>query len=314
MSKPRIIFAGTPEFAAAHLAALLAAEIPVSAVYTQPDRPAGRGRKLQPSPVKQLALEHNIPVYQPTSLRDETAQTELQSLSADLMIVVAYGLILPQKVLDMPRLGCVNVHASILPRWRGAAPIHRALLAGDAQTGVTLMQMEAGLDTGPMLAKVTTAISPTETSGELHDRLAEIGSAMLVQQLPALLKGELVPEIQDGSLANYADKLEKQEGAIDWTLSAEEIARQVRGLNPWPVAYTRLDDNTVRVWMAEAAENDNSAKPGTIISTSKQGFEVACGTGSLWIKTVQLPGKKATEAASLLNSNTHPFQTGTRFE
>lgn len=314
MAQPRIIFAGTPEFAAVHLAALLKSGTPICAVYTQPDRPAGRGRKLQPSPVKQLALEHGIEVYQPLTLRNEDAQAELAALQADLMIVVAYGLILPQVVLDTPRLGCVNVHASILPRWRGAAPIHRALLAGDAETGVTLMQMEAGLDTGPMLAKVSTPISEFETSGELHDRLAELGSAMLVDQLPALLAGRLVAEQQDDSLANYAEKLEKQEGAIDWQQSAEQIARQVRGLNPWPVAYAQLANETVRIWMAEADAATTSAKPGTIVETSKMGVAVACGSGRLWIKTVQLPGKKATEAAALLNSNTHPFQIGTGFE
>lgn len=314
MAHPRIIFAGTPEFAAAHLAALLKSGILICAVYTQPDRPAGRGRKLQPSPVKQLALEHGIEVYQPLTLRNEDAQAELAALQADLMIVVAYGLILPQVVLDTPRLGCVNLHASILPRWRGAAPIHRALLAGDAETGVTLMQMEAGLDTGPMLAKVSTPISEFETSGELHDRLAKLGSEMLVDQLPALLAGRLVAEQQDDSLANYAEKLEKQEGAIDWQQSAEQIARQVRGLNPWPVAYAQLANETVRIWMAEADAATTSAKPGTIVETSKMGVAVACGSGRLWIKTVQLPGKKATEAAALLNSNTHPFQIGTGFE
>ena len=228
MSDPRIIFAGTPDFAAEHLQALINAKIPVTAVYTQPDRPAGRGRKLQPSPVKQLALSQDIPVYQPLSLRAEEAQAELAALNADLMIVVAYGLILPRVVLDTPKLGCVNVHASLLPRWRGAAPIHRALLAGDAETGVTLMQMEAGLDTGPMLAKVRTEISNQETSGELHDRLAYLGSQMLVDQLPALLAGELQPEQQDDNQANYATKLEKQEGRIDWSQEGGRLHGQTR--------------------------------------------------------------------------------------
>jgi len=314
MAPPRIIFAGTPDFAATHLEALLQASIPICAVYTQPDRPAGRGRKLQPSPVKQLALKHGIEVRQPITLRNEETQAELAALNADLMIVVAYGLILPQAVLDLPRLGCVNVHASILPRWRGAAPIHRALLAGDKETGVTLMQMEAGLDTGPMLATVSTAISASETSGELHDRLAQLGSDLLVKQLPALLRGELSAEKQNDELANYADKLEKQEGAIDWNQSADQIARQVRGLNPWPVAYTQLDQATIRIWMAEADSQITHATPGMIVESSKSGIAVACGTGRLWIKMLQLPGKKATEAAALLNSSTHPFQTGTSFE
>jgi methionyl-tRNA formyltransferase len=314
MAEPRIIFAGTPDFAAEHLQALISAKIPVAAVYTQPDRPAGRGRKLQPSPVKQLAVEQCIPVYQPLTLRQEEAQQELAQLQPDLMIVVAYGLILPQVVLDTPRLGCVNVHASLLPRWRGAAPIHRSLLAGDAKTGVTLMQMEAGLDTGPMLAKVTTPIGPQESSGELHDRLAALGSQMLVEQLPALLAGELSPQIQDDSLANYAAKLEKQEGQIDWHQSAADIARQVRGLSPWPVAFTQLDGQTIRIWMAEADSEASNGRPGSVSETSKQGIAVNCGTGRLWIKTLQLPGKKATEAAALLNSNNHPFALGTRFE
>jgi methionyl-tRNA formyltransferase len=308
----KIIFAGTPDFAASHLQALVDSGVDVVAVYTQPDRPAGRGRKLQASPVKQIALENEIPVYQPISLRDEAAQAELAALNADLMIVVAYGLILPQVVLDTPRLGCVNVHASILPRWRGAAPIHRALLAGDKETGVTLMQMEAGLDTGPMLAKVFTAIDQNESSGELHDRLAALGSNMLVEQLPALLAGKLTPEIQDDALANYANKLEKTEGKIDWNQPAEEIARQVRGLSPWPVAYTSLDDKNVRIWKAEAQADSGQA--GVLIKADKQGVLIGCGEGSLLIKTIQMPGGRATEAAALLNSNNHPFVEGLRFD
>lgn len=308
----KIIFAGTPDFAASHLQALVDSGVDVVAVYTQPDRPAGRGRKLQASPVKQIALENEIPVYQPISLRDEAAQAELAALNADLMIVVAYGLILPQVVLDTPRLGCVNVHASILPRWRGAAPIHRALLAGDKETGVTLMQMEAGLDTGPMLAKVFTPIDQNESSGELHDRLAALGSNMLVEQLPELLAGKLTPEIQDDALANYANKLEKTEGKIDWNQPAEVIARQVRGLSPWPVAYTSLDDKNVRIWKAEA--QPDSGQAGVLIKADKQGVLIGCGEGSLLIKTIQMPGGRATEAAALLNSNNHPFVEGLRFD
>lgn len=308
----KIIFAGTPDFAASHLQALVDSGFDVVAVYTQPDRPAGRGRKLQASPVKQIALEKEIPVFQPLSLRDEAAQAELAAIDADLMIVVAYGLILPQVVLDTPKLGCVNVHASILPRWRGAAPIHRALLAGDKETGVTLMQMEAGLDTGPMLAKVFTPIDQNESSGELHDRLAALGSNMLVEQLPELLAGKLTPEIQDDALANYANKLEKTEGKIDWNQPAEEIARQVRGLSPWPVAYTSLDDKNVRIWKAEAQADSGQA--GILIKADKQGVLIGCGEGSLLIKTIQMPGGRATEAAALLNSNNHPFVEGLRFE
>jgi methionyl-tRNA formyltransferase len=308
----KIIFAGTPDFAASHLQALIDSGFDVVAVYTQPDRPAGRGRKLQASPVKQIALEYDIPVFQPLSLRDEAAQAELAEIDADLMIVVAYGLILPQAVLDTPKLGCVNVHASILPRWRGAAPIHRALLAGDKETGVTLMQMEAGLDTGPMLAKVFTPIDQSESSGELHDRLAVLGSNMLVEQLPALLANELMPEAQDDALANYANKLEKSEGEIDWNQPANKIARQVRGLSPWPVAYTTLDEKNVRIWKAEAHEDAGPA--GVLIRADRQGVLIGCGEGSLLIKTIQMPGGRATEASALLNSNNHPFVEGLRFE
>jgi len=307
-----IIFAGTPDFAATHLSALLNAGVTIDAVYTQPDRPAGRGRKLQASPVKEVALAANIPVYQPLSLRDTDAQAELAALKPDLMIVVAYGLILPQVVLDTPSLGCVNVHASLLPRWRGAAPIHRAVLAGDSETGVTLMQMEAGLDTGPMLSAAHTAISPIESSGELHDRLAELGSNLLVESLPKLLAGELTGERQHDEHANYASKLEKIEGLIDWSQSADAIARQVRGLSPWPVAYTTLNDKTVRIWQAESAPG--SGLPGAMIEANKHGLLVACGDGALLIKTIQMPGGRATDVAALLNSNNHPFTEGMHFE
>lgn len=307
-----IIFAGTPDFAAVHLSALLNAGVNISAVYTQPDRPAGRGRKLQASPVKKVALSADIPVHQPLSLRDPDAQAALAALKPDLMIVVAYGLILPQIVLDTPRLGCVNVHASLLPRWRGAAPIHRAVLAGDKETGVTLMQMEAGLDTGPMLSTSKTSILNHESSGQLHDRLAEIGAHLLVKDLPALLNGELVGHVQNDELANYAHKLEKVEGAIDWSKCADDIARQVRGLSPWPVAYTTLNEKTVRIWQAEPVSG--SGQPGSLIDANKQGIRIACGEGALLIKTIQMPGGRATDAAALLNSNNHPFIAGMHFE
>lgn len=309
MSTPlRIVFAGTPDFAASSLQALLDSEHEVIAVYTQPDRPAGRGRKLTPSPVKKLALEHNIDVSQPVSLKGEAEQTELASLNADIMVVVAYGLLLPKAVLDTPRLGCINVHASLLPRWRGAAPIHRALLAGDTTTGVTIMQMDVGLDTGDMLYKVECAIEPEDSSGELHDRLAMIGADALTTSLKQIRDGDIQPEKQDDNLANYAHKLEKQEGAVDWSQPAERIARQVRGLSPWPVAYCTLDGKTLRIWGAQASDEVTTEyTPGSIISVTKKTIQIACGQGSLLLTKIQLPGGKPLDTAAVLNAKRDLF-------
>jgi len=296
----RIIFAGTPEFAAQHLQALLCTEHEVVAVYSQPDRPAGRGRKLTASPVKQLALDNGIEVQQPLSLKDADAQAQLASYQADIMVVVAYGLLLPQIVLDTPRLGCINVHGSLLPRWRGAAPIQRALLAGDAETGVTIMQMAAGLDTGPMLLKRTLPITDADTSASLYDKLAISGCAGLVDtlaQIDTLLAAE-----QDESLTSYAEKLSKAEGAIDWQQSASAISTQVRGLNPWPVAYTDFGAQRLRIWFARALdENPTDALTGTVTGFSKQGITVACGEGTLLISQIQWPGSKAIAGAQLKN-------------
>jgi len=311
----RIIFAGTPDFAATNLQALLNFtndKYEVIAVYTQPDRPAGRGRKLKPSPVKELALKHNIPVFQPFSLKDTEAQQALKDLNADLMIVVAYGLLLPQAVLDMPRLGCINVHASLLPRWRGAAPIQRALLAGDAATGVTLMQMDAGLDTGAMLLKKTCPISRTDTSASLHNKLAEQGGAALLELLPLLAKGEITAEAQNEAEATYAAKLSKEEAQLNWQLSAVELDRAVRGYNPWPVAWFKEGEEIIRVWQAEAvsapdALPENSAKPGTLVEVVKGGLIVACGEGYLKITRLQLPGKPQMQVSDLLNGNPDRF-------
>jgi methionyl-tRNA formyltransferase len=308
----RIVFAGTPDFAAASLAALLNTEHQIVAVYTQPDRPAGRGRKLSASPVKRLALEHDLPVFQPTSLRNAEAQHALAALQPDLMIVVAYGLLLPQAVLDTPRLGCINVHASLLPRWRGAAPIHRALLAGDEETGITIMQMEAGLDTGPMLRIARCPIEPTDTSGALHDRLAALGAETLVATLAPLANGEISAQPQDDALATYAHKLEKREGAIDWSAPAPELARQVRGLNPWPVAYTELDGQTLRVWQAQAEPGACTAAPGTILEQRRDALVVATGDGHLCLTQLQLPGGKPISVAALLNAHRDRFAPGTR--
>jgi len=308
----RIVFAGTPEFAAQHLQALLDAKRQVVAVYTQPDRPAGRGQKLMPSPVKQLALQHDIPVYQPQTLRDPAAQAELAGLQADLMVVVAYGLILPQAVLDMPRLGCINSHASLLPRWRGAAPIQRAIEAGDAESGVTVMQMEAGLDTGPMLLKVSTPITGEDTGGTLHDRLADLGSRAVVEAVSALEAGSLKGEDQDDARATYAHKLNKDEARVDWNRPAVELERLVRAFNPWPICHSSL--NGVPVKIHAACSSRGQGAPGQIIEASKDGLEVACGEGSLTLTRLQLPGGKALGAGDMFNSRREQFAVGKVFE
>jgi methionyl-tRNA formyltransferase len=304
----RIIFAGTPEFAAQHLQALLDAGREIVAVYTQPDRPAGRGQKLMPSPVKQLALQHNIAVYQPQTLRDPAAQAELAALKPDVMVVVAYGLILPQVVLDTPRLGCINSHASLLPRWRGAAPIQRAIQAGDASSGVTVMQMEAGLDTGPMLLKVTTTITAEDTGGSLHDRLATLGSQAVVEAVSKLAAGELSGEVQDDSLATYAHKLNKEEARLDWSRPAVELERLVRAFNPWPICHSTLNGEPLKVLAAQLGEGKGA--PGTVLAADKSGLTVACGEGTLRLTRLQLPGGKPLSFADLYNSRREQFALG----
>ncbi|UXY53013.1 methionyl-tRNA formyltransferase [Pseudomonas tohonis] len=304
----RLVFAGTPEFAAEHLKALLDTPHSIVAVYTQPDRPAGRGQKLMPSPVKQLALQHGIPVLQPPTLRDADAQAELKALGADLMVVVAYGLILPQVVLDTPRLGCINSHASLLPRWRGAAPIQRAVEAGDAESGVTVMQMEAGLDTGPMLLKVATPISAEDTGGTLHDRLASLGPQAVVQAIAQLAAGTLVGDVQDDALATYAHKLNKDEARLDWSRPAEELERLVRAFNPWPICHSTLGGEPLKVLAAQLA--DGSGQPGQILAASKDGLTVACGSGALRLTRLQLPGGKPLNFADLFNSRREQFAAG----
>lgn len=303
----KIIFAGTPDFAAESLKALLSGPDDIIAVYTQPDRPAGRGHKLKPSPVKEVALEADIPVYQPLNFKDEADRVELAALNADLMVVAAYGLILPKAVLDTPRLGCINVHASILPRWRGAAPIHRALLAGDQQTGITIMQMDVGLDTGDMLAKAYTDILDTDTSASLHDKLAMQGGEILLTAIEQLKAGSLTPEPQDDTLANYAHKLTKEEGKIDWSDSADSIARKVRGLFPWPSAYTFMDEQNIRIHQASVSDQTCSAPAGHVISSDKDGILVATGDGVICLEKLQLPGKKAMTAEQILNGNKDLF-------
>ena len=297
----KIIFAGTPEFAATALSALLGSEHQVVAVYTQPDRPAGRGRKLQPSPVKVLAEARGIEVRQPEKLRDPQDQAALAALEADLMVVVAYGLLLPQAVLDAPRLGCINIHASLLPRWRGAAPIQRAILAGDEESGVTIMQMEAGLDTGPMLHVLQTPILLDDTGGSLHDRLAELGARALMESLSGIADGSLQPQRQDDSLATYAKKLDKQESMIDWSQPAVAIDRQVRAFNPWPVAQCLFEEKIMRLWSTRPLHD--GATPGSVVSAGKAGIDVATGEKLLRIVELQMPGKRVMSAADFLNAH-----------
>ncbi|MDB2330203.1 methionyl-tRNA formyltransferase [Alteromonas sp.] len=305
----RVIFAGTPDFAAKHLHALLASQHEVIAVYTQPDRPAGRGKKLTPSAVKTLALEHDIAVHQPSSLKDEDAQQVLAAHSADVMVVVAYGLLLPKAVLEMPRLGCINVHGSILPRWRGAAPIQRSIWAGDAETGVTIMQMDEGLDTGDMLHIDSLPIQSSDTSATLYDKLAERGPVSLIHVLDNI--DTISPEKQDDAVATYAKKLSKEEALIDWHSDAEQIERNIRAFNPWPVAWMKVNDQNIKVWSAEVVKDVPAQhSPGTIIQADKNGIVIATGTTALRILSLQIPGKKAMSAADVVNARKAWFEPG----
>jgi len=306
VQRPKLVFAGTPDFAVPGLRACIAAG-DVVAVYTQPDRPAGRGRKLTPSPIKQAAMAARIPVEQPDSLKSAAAQQRLRDYAPDLMVVIAYGLILPRKVLAIPRLGCWNVHASLLPRWRGAAPIQRAILAGDAETGVCLMQMEAGLDTGPVLLFQTTPIRADDTGGTLHDRLAEIGARVLADGLRRVIAGESIhatPQSETG--ATYASKLDKAEAKLDFSRPAIELERKVRAFDPWPVAEAEVAGERVRVWRAEPRDSGLGArsaqKPGEIVAAGKHGIEIACGEGVLRVLKLQRAGARVIDAADYLNA------------
>lgn len=314
----RIIFAGTPEFAAEHLKVLLSSRHQVIAVYSQPDRPAGRGKKLSASPVKEVALANDIPVYQPLNFKTEEARAELAALNADIMVVVAYGLILPKTVLATPRLGCINVHASILPRWRGAAPIQRAIEAGDNETGVTIMQMDVGLDTGDMLIKVTCPILETDTGGILHDRLLTIGTPALLEALDQIQNHTIQPIKQDDSQSNYAPKLNKEEAALNWNLPAIELERKVRAFNPFPVAHTKIqgaaDDARIRVWSAKSSSETSNKPLGTITKIDSNGLWIACKEGQLILEILQLPGKKALNVGELLRGHTNLFNPGDQLE
>ncbi len=309
----KIVFAGTPDFAAVILKKLLTTQHDIIAVYTQPDKPAGRGQKILPGAVKQLALQHQLPIFQPKTLRAAEEQDRLKALAPDVMIVAAYGLILPQAVLDIPRYGCINVHGSLLPRWRGAAPIHRAILAGDNETGITIMQMEAGLDTGPMLRKTHCVINATDTSQTLHDRLAQLGADALVATLQDLQQGSLHPEIQNNDLATYANKIEKEEAKIHWQHSAEAIVRQIRAFNSWPIAHATLGDKIIKIWEAQALPSITHAEPGMILHADKRGIDVATGKGIVRLLTLQLPGHKAMSVVDMLNGHAALFTIGTSF-
>lgn len=315
MSKLNIIFAGTPDFAAQHLQALLDSEHNVIAVYTQPDKPAGRGKKLQASPVKQLAEANNIPVYQPKSLRKEEAQAELKALNADVMVVVAYGLILPEEVLNAPKYGCLNVHGSILPRWRGAAPIQRAIWAGDQETGVTIMQMDIGLDTGDMLHKVYISVEPSETSASLYAKLSELAPPALLEVLNGLEGNKFTPEKQDEALSNYAEKLTKEEAKLDWNLTACQLERNIRAFNPAPVAFLTVNVNgneeRVKVYQANVLPHQDKSA-GTVLAFDKKGLQIATVDGVLNITQLQPQGKKPMSVQDFINGRADWFEIGSK--
>ena len=296
----RVVFAGTPEFAVPALEALARSRHSVVAVYTQPDRPAGRGRKLTASAVKSAGLRHGLPVEQPATLKDAEVARKLAAYAPDVIVVAAYGLLVPQAVLDLPQYGCVNVHASLLPHWRGAAPIERALLAGDRETGISIMRMEAGLDTGPVYARYPIAIRSDDTAGNLRERLAGLGAHAIVEVIEKICAGAASVEPQDPAAATYARKLEKTEARIDWRLAAEDIERRVRAFNPWPIAESRWNGEQLRIWAAHVVEREVAAPPGAIIDSASAALAVACGINALALDVVQLAGRRAIPARRFL--------------
>jgi methionyl-tRNA formyltransferase len=306
----KLIFAGTPEFALPSLQALLSSTHKICAVYTQPDRPAGRGRKLLMSPVKKLALENKLPVYQPISLRDASEQKKLATFHADLMVVVAYGLILPSAVLNIPRFGCINVHASLLPRWRGAAPIQRAILEGDRDTGVTIMQMDEGLDTGEMIKKFSCTIEPNDTNQTLQDRLADLGARALLESLSLIESGSYRSEPQNEKDSTYAKKINKSEAEIDWEQPAIYLDRMVRAFHPKPVARVVLGKSILRICKAEVLDETTSEKPGLILKADREGIDVATGKGVLRLLEVQWPGGRCLPISSFIHGKSELFHVG----
>lgn len=290
----RIVYMGTPDFAVEPLEAIIKAGYEVAAVVTQPDKQKGRGKEVKMTPVKECALRHGIPVFQPVKIKEPEAVAELEKYQADLFVVAAFGQLLSEEILDMPEYGCINIHASLLPAYRGAAPIQWAVLNGEKESGVTIMQMDKGLDTGDMLLKRSVELSPTETGDSLHDKLMHLGAELIVEALPKLEKGELVPEKQKDELSSYAKKLTKAMGQIDWSKDAVSLERWIRGLNSWPSAYTFFGGKTLKIWEAQVAEENGAqkAEPGQVVSVSREGFTVACGQGALQILSLQLEGKK----------------------
>lgn len=313
MSGLNIVFAGTPEFGLPCLDALAQSRHHITAIYSQPDRPAGRGRKLQSSAVKEWALQHQVPVYQPLNFKNPEAVAELTALNPDVIIVIAYGLILPRVVLEIPRLGCINVHASLLPRWRGASPIQHAILYGDDESGVTVMQMDVGMDTGDMLSKVSCPITNLDTAGSLHDKLAQISAKPLLTTLDALASNTAIPIVQNNELVTHAGKINKENARINWQHSAVEIDRLIRAFNPWPIAYTSVGEEVLRIHQAHATDLDCSQAPGTVLNIDKKGMLVATGNKGLLIEKIQFPGAKALSVADWLNAGRKQLHVGLVF-
>lgn len=306
----KIIFAGTPEFAAVALKALIESSHDIVAVYTQPDRPSGRGLKLTPSAVKELALLHHLPVHQPASLKSEEEQTKLKELNADVMVVAAYGMLLPKAVLEIPRLGCINIHPSLLPRWRGAAPIQRTIFAGDKMTGVAIMQMDEGLDTGAVLLQHQYALAEDETSQTLHDKLADMGARALIETLDLMANNKAKAIPQDNQHVTYATKITKEEARINWEQSAIELENKIRAFNPRPVAFTTWNEEPLRIWMARAIDQKHIVKSGTILQVAKEGIDIATGHGVLRLLQLQLPGGKVLSVSDFYNAHREKLNVG----